>query len=81
MNGTGKKVIVKLIGEDGNAFSIIGRVMHAMKRANWSKDEIDEYKRQATSGDYDNLLAVTYEYVDEPYEIETDCDCTERFTR
>ena len=50
---------VQLSGEDGNAFSIMGRVMKAMRRAGISKDEIDKYKAEATSGDYDNLLQVT----------------------
>ena len=50
---------VQLSGEDGNAFSIMGRVTKAMRRAGISKDEIDKYKVEATSGDYDNLLQVT----------------------
>jgi len=66
MNTTGKKVTVQLVGEDGNAFAILGRVTAAMRKARWTQEEIDEYKKQAMSGDYDNLLAVTTEYVDEP---------------
>ena len=50
---------VQLSGEDGNAYSIIGRVMRAMGRAGINQDEIDKYKVEATSGDYDNLLQVT----------------------
>ena len=50
---------VQLSGEDGNAYSIIGRVMRAMGRAGVDKDKIDKYQAEATSGDYDNLLQVT----------------------
>jgi len=59
-----KKVKVKLVGEDGNAFAIIGRTVAAMKKAKIPKETIDEYQKKAISGDYNNLLRVTMEYVD-----------------
>ena len=55
---------VRLLGEDGNAFSIMGRVIEALRRAGYSKEQITEYRTQATSGDYDNLLRVTLNWVD-----------------
>jgi hypothetical protein len=58
------KPTVKLIGEDGNAFAIMGRVKQALKRAGADQEYIDKYLREATSGDYDNLLAVSMEYVE-----------------
>ena len=61
---TKTKVRVKLAGEDGNAFSIIARVRKALRQNGYDKDFIDEYVRKATSGDFDNLLAVTCEYVE-----------------
>jgi hypothetical protein len=64
-NKTGKTVNVKLVGEDGNAFSIMGRVVNQMKKDKWSKEEIDDYLKQAKSDDYDTLLPVTVDYVDE----------------
>jgi hypothetical protein len=54
---------VKLIGEDGNAFSILARVMKAMKVAGLPKEAIDAYYTEATSGDYDHLLQTTLRYV------------------
>lgn len=57
------EVEVKLVGEDGNAFAIMGRVMAALKSAGVSKEEIDEYYKQSTSGDYDNLLRTATEWV------------------
>ena len=53
------KVRVKLLGEDGNAFAIMGRVTRAMRRAGVPQADIDEYVRSATSGDYTKLLRVT----------------------
>ena len=61
----GAKVVVKLVGEDGNAFSIMGRVSRALRRAGMP-EKAEEYLARATAGDYDHLLAVTLEYVTEP---------------
>jgi len=61
----GAKVAVKLVGEDGNAFSILGRVSRALRRAGMP-EKAEEYLARATAGDYDHLLAVTLEYVTEP---------------
>ena len=55
---------VKLIGNDGNAFFILGSVLRAMRKAGLPQDTITEYTDKAKSGDYDNLLRVTSEYVD-----------------
>lgn len=54
---------VKLINEDGNAFSILGKVSKALKKAGYT-DLAKEYMNEAKSGDYDNLLRVTMEYVE-----------------
>lgn len=56
-------VTVKLIGEDGNAFNILGKVKNALKQAGYDKAFIDEYLEQATSGNYDHLLQTTMTYV------------------
>lgn len=57
------KVKVKLVGEDGNAFSIMGRVVEAMRKAKCSDEDIKAYRTAATSGDYNNLLRVTMDTV------------------
>ena len=64
MKGPLTKPTVKLIGENGNAFAIIGSVKKALRRAGADKEYIDRYLSEATSGDYDHLLAVSMEYVD-----------------
>lgn len=56
-------VKVRLVGEDGNAFAILGRVTKAMRRAGLPKSEIDAYMKEATAGDYDHLLRTTMQYV------------------
>ena len=55
---------VKLVGEDGNAFAIMGKTVKALKRAGADKEYTDEYMSEAMSGDYDHLLGVTMKYVD-----------------
>ena len=57
-------VTVPLIGGDGNAFMILGKVTGALKRAGAPQEDVDAYMEQATSGNYDHLLAVTMEWVD-----------------
>ena len=57
------EVEVKLVGKDGNAFAILGRVCEALKRAEVPQAEVDEFMAQATAGDYDHLLHVVMEWV------------------
>ena len=57
-------VHVPLVGEDGNAFAIIGRTTRAMQKAGISKEEKEAYVAEAMSGDYNNLLRVTMQWVD-----------------
>jgi len=56
-------VKVKLVGQDGNAFMILGSVTKALKRAG-HEDLAKEYQKEATAGDYDHLLRTTMEYVE-----------------
>ncbi|MBC8485723.1 MAG: hypothetical protein H8D45_06750 [Bacteroidetes bacterium] len=57
-----KKPELKLVGEDGNAFNILGKARRVAKKANWSKDKIDKMTKEAISGDYDNVLQVMIKY-------------------
>lgn len=58
------KPTVKLLGKDGNAFMIMGIVTKALRRAGASSKHIEKYKKEAMSGDYNNLLQITMTYVD-----------------
>ena len=54
-----------LIGIDGNAFAVMGYVASCMKKVGYSKSEIDSYHQRATSSDYNNLLFVSQEQIEE----------------
>jgi hypothetical protein len=49
-------VIVKLTGQDGNAFAILGACQRAARRAKLSESDIEKFKQEATDGDYNHLL-------------------------
>jgi hypothetical protein len=57
-------VEVQLSGEDGNAFSIIGRCMKAAKRAGVPEEEIKAFAAECKSGDYDHLLQTCFKWFD-----------------
>lgn len=54
---------VKLVGKDGNAFSILARVCQALRRAGRA-DLVEPFTKEATSGNYTHLLATAMEYVE-----------------
>ena len=58
-----------LVGINGNAYSIMGYVRAAMDDANMTNDDIDAYVKDATSSDYNHLLAVSCEMIDRVNEI------------
>lgn len=55
-------VTVHLVGEDGNAFAILGKVIKALRRAGYNK-EAEEFQKEAIKGDYDHLLRTCMQYV------------------
>lgn len=57
-------VKVRLAGEDGNAFSIMGRVNKALRKAGASDAAVKEFMDEAMSGDYDHLLQTCMKWVD-----------------
>jgi len=57
-------VKVKLIGQDGNAFYILGAVTKALRKAGYDKEFIQQFQDEATAGDYDHLLQTVMEYVE-----------------
>lgn len=58
-----------LVGIDGNAFSVMGYVINAMKECNFSKEERDSYFKNATSSDYSHLLFVSIKAIDKCNEV------------
>ena len=57
------KPTVNLVGEDGNAFFILGKVKKALRKFGCSNEYIDNYITDATSSDYNHLIQTTMEYV------------------
>lgn len=58
-------VFVQLTGEDGNAVLILGKVRRALKEdPDAGPEAADEFFAEATSGDYDHLLATCMRWVD-----------------
>lgn len=57
-------ICVLLTGSDGNAFAILGRVQRALREHDVSEPEIREFFKQATAGDYSNLLSVVQQWVE-----------------
>jgi hypothetical protein len=57
------EIEVPLVGEDGNAFFIIGRVQRALKHGGVPASEIEEFQNEAMSGDYDHLLQTAMRWV------------------
>ena len=55
---------LKLIGEDGNVFYILGKAVREARRAGWPEEKIAEFKEKAMSADYDNALRVCMDYFD-----------------
>ena len=60
----GPKPRVKLAGTDGNGFALLGAAIRAGKKANWTPDQIEEFKVTATKGDYDHLLRTLQQHFD-----------------
>ncbi len=55
--------VLAMMGEDGNAFAILGRARRALRLAGRG-DEWDLFALEASSGDYDRLLATVMDWFD-----------------
>ncbi len=51
-----KKIKLKLVGLDGNAFALMGAFKNRARREKWTDEEIDKVLDECQSGDYDHLL-------------------------
>jgi hypothetical protein len=41
---------------DGNAFALIGTARKTLRKAGYSDEQLEQFKKEATSGDYDNVI-------------------------
>jgi hypothetical protein len=61
-----KKVNLKMVGLDGNAFAIMGAFQRQARSEGWSQAEIKEVLDKAMSGDYSNLVSTIAEHCVNP---------------
>ena len=54
---------VQMVGRDGNAFSIIGRVTKALRNARVPVEERKKFQAEATKTDYNNVLQTVMKWV------------------
>jgi hypothetical protein len=57
------EVEVVLLGEDGNAFAIMGAVNRALRQYGIEPAECEEFIAEAKSADYDHLLVTCMKWV------------------
>ena len=57
---------VSLIGGDGNALMILGKVVAAIRKSDITEPElvVSKFLKEATANNYDNLLRVCMKYVE-----------------
>ena len=61
---TKQKPTVNLSNHDGNSFAIIGTCHRTLKRAGYSRNEIDTFTKEVTAGDYDHVLQTVFRWFD-----------------
>lgn len=70
MNSKGKapngmdRPTVKLVGQDGNAFMVMGLCQRALKGAKFPEADIAAFYEQCQSGDYNHLLQTAMSWCD-----------------
>jgi hypothetical protein len=65
-------ITIALVGEDGNAFSILGRVKRQMRRSGLPEEEFWAFHAEATASDYDNLLVTVMRWFSTNAEWDTE---------
>lgn len=57
-------ISVQLTGRDGNALAIIAAVADALRREGVSAEDIDTFRAEAMSGDYDRVIRTVLAWVE-----------------
>ncbi|MFC3862523.1 hypothetical protein ACFOPQ_17305 [Deinococcus antarcticus] len=55
---------VELLGQNGNAFNVLGRCQRAAQKAGWTPEQIQAFREEAMRGDYDHLIGTAMKYFD-----------------
>ncbi len=61
-NPINKTVNLSLVGENGNAFAIMGAFRRQAVREGWTTEEINTVLEEAQKSDYDHLLSTILTY-------------------
>ena len=56
-------IVVKLTSRDGNAFAVLGEVRKQLKKAGAGPAMIQEFLKEATAGNYDELIQTCMRWV------------------
>ena len=59
-----QKPKLAILGEDGNAFYILGKARGVAFDEGWSAEKIEAFLTEARAGDYDHLLRTCMKYFD-----------------
>jgi hypothetical protein len=62
-----KKISLKLVGLDGNAFSLMAAFSKQAKKEGWNKKEIREVLNESQKGNYDHLVSTLAKYCKNPF--------------
>jgi len=62
MENEKEKPVVELLGSDGNAMMVIAKCRRALKASGYTKEQIEEFSKEAMSGDYDHVLQTAMEW-------------------
>jgi hypothetical protein len=68
MSTVPKRISLKLLGLDGNAFALMGAFRKQARIEGWTDDEIAVVLVDAMSGDYSRLLYVLSSHCEPPHE-------------
>jgi len=67
-----KKINLKLVGLDSNAFSLMGAFSSQARREKWSAEEINSVINAAMEGDYNHLLRTLSAHCEDPHGADED---------
>jgi sugar diacid utilization regulator len=61
-----KKISLKMVGLDGNAFAILGAFRRQALREGWTASEVEEVLQEAKSSDYSHLMSTIASHCQNP---------------
>jgi hypothetical protein len=65
-----EKVRMSLVGQDGNAFFLMGAFQREARMQGWTSEEIEKVIHECKSGDYNHLLSTLMDNIEEPEDEE-----------